>query len=168
MATVARTCLFLTSAVAIDGERSSDVALRRRERRLRAWQRHVCAYGGAAGSRGDAPPQREQGGAGQRPTGTGEESWQGGGRARDALWPAGTDAPASGDAAGAELPGPQRCDRTVRGTSQGSPLLEVQSLRGADGIDDTAVKLLLQLALKKKKEEEDEEEEEEEEEGWGG
>ena len=39
------------------------------------------------------------------------------------------------------------------GTSQGAPLLAVQSLRGADGIDDTAVKLLLQLALKKKKEE---------------
>ena len=45
-----------------------------------------------------------------------------------------------------------RCDRTVRGTSQGAPLLAVQSLRGADGIDDIAVKLLIQLALKKKKE----------------
>ena len=61
----------------------------------------ACAYGGAAGSRGEASPQREQGGAGQRRTGTGEESWQGGGRARDALWPTGTDAPASGEAAGA-------------------------------------------------------------------
>ena len=34
---------------------------------------------------------------------TGEESWQGGARARDALWPEGTDAPASGDGAGWHL-----------------------------------------------------------------
>ena len=56
-----------------------------------------------------------------------------------------------------ELRGPQRSDRTVRGTSQGTPLLAVQSLRGADGIDDTAVKLFLQLALQKEKEDEEEE-----------
>ena len=41
MVTVARTCLVLNLAVAMDGERSSGAALRRRERRLRAWQRHV-------------------------------------------------------------------------------------------------------------------------------
>ena len=41
MATVARTCVFLTSAVAMDGERASGAAQRRRERRFRAWQRHV-------------------------------------------------------------------------------------------------------------------------------
>ena len=53
--------------------------------------------------------------------------------------------------------GPQRCDRTVRGTSVGAPVLAVQSLRGFDGVDDTAAKFLLQQALKEKKEEEEEE-----------
>ena len=43
-----------------------------------------------------------QSGAAQLPTGTGEESRQGD-RARDALWPAGTDAPASGNAAGTSV-----------------------------------------------------------------
>ena len=54
-----------------------------------------------------------------------------------------------------EPPGPQRCDRTVRGTSVGAPLFAVQSLRGFDGVDDTAAKFLLQQALKKKEEEAD-------------
>ena len=56
-----------------------------------------------------------------------------------------------------EAPGSQRCDRTVRGTSVGAPLLAVQSLRGFDGVDDTAAKFLLQqaLVLKKKEEEAD-------------
>ena len=53
--------------------------------------------------------------------------------------------------------GPQRCDRTVRGTSVGAHVLAVQSLRGFDGVDDTAAKFLLQQALKEKKEEEEEE-----------
>ena len=35
-------------------------------------------------------------------------------------------------------------------------MLAVQSLRGADGVDDTAAKFLLQQTLKKKKEEEEE------------
>ena len=56
-----------------------------------------------------------------------------------------------------EAPGPQRCDRTVRGTSVGAPVLAVQSLRGFDGVDDTAARFLLQQALKKEKEEEEEE-----------
>ena len=41
VATAARTLSFPTSAVAMYGERSSGAALRRRERRTRAWQRHV-------------------------------------------------------------------------------------------------------------------------------
>ena len=52
--------------------------------------------------------------------------------------------------------GPQRCGRTV--PSVGAPVLAVQSLRGFDGVDNTAAKFLLQQALKKKKEEEEEEE----------
>ena len=53
--------------------------------------------------------------------------------------------------------GPQRCGRTV--PSVGAPVLAVQSLRGIDGVDNTAAKFLLQQALKKKKKEEEEEEE---------
>ena len=56
-----------------------------------------------------------------------------------------------------DAPGPQRCDRTVRGTSVGAPVLAVQSLRGFEGVDDTAAKFLLQQALKEKTEEEEEE-----------
>ena len=47
---------------------------------------------------------------------------------------------------------PQRCGRTP--PSVGAPVLAVQSLRGFDGVDNTATKFLLQQALKKKKEEE--------------
>ena len=61
-----------------------------------------------------------------------------------------------------ETPGPQRCDRTVRGTSVGAPLLAVQSLRGSDGVDDTAAKFLLLQGLKMKKEEEEKERKEKE------
>ena len=39
---------------------------------------------------------------------------------------------------------------------RGAPLLAVSSLRGADGVDDTAVRTLLKLALQKKVEEEEE------------
>ena len=46
--------------------------------------------------------------------------------------------------------GPQRCGRTV--PSVGAPVLAVQSLRGFDGVDNTAAKFLLQQALKKKEE----------------
>ena len=49
---------------------------------------------------------------------------------------------------------PQRCGRTP--PSVGAPVLAVQSLRGFDGVDNTAAKFLLQQALKKKKEEEEE------------
>ena len=51
--------------------------------------------------------------------------------------------------------GPHRCGRTV--PSVGAPVLAVQSLRGFDGVDNTAAKFLLQQALKKKKEVEEEE-----------
>ena len=45
----------------------------------------------------------------------------------------------------------------------GAPLLAVQSLRGFDGVDDTAAKFLLLQALKMKKEEEEEKERKEKE-----
>ena len=56
---------------------------------------------------------------------------------------------------------PQRCDRTV--PSLGAPVLAVQSLRGFDGVDNTAAKFLLQQALKLKKEAEEEKERKEKE-----
>ena len=49
--------------------------------------------------------------------------------------------------------GPQRCVRSA--PSVGAPVLAVQSLRGFDGVDDTAAKFLLQLALQMKEEEEE-------------
>ena len=48
---------------------------------------------------------------------------------------------------------PQRCGRTP--PSVGAPVLAVQSLRGFDGVDNTAAKFLLRRTLNKKKEEED-------------
>ena len=44
---------------------------------------------------------------------------------------------------------------TVGYVAAGAPLLPVSSLHGADGVDDTAVRTLLELALHKKKEEEE-------------
>ena len=49
---------------------------------------------------------------------------------------------------------PQRSGRSP--PSVGAPVLAVQSLRGFDGVDNTAAKFLLQQTLKKKKEEEEE------------
>ena len=49
---------------------------------------------------------------------------------------------------------PQRCGRTP--PSVGAPVLAVLSLRGFDGVDNTAAKFLLQQTLEMKKEEEEE------------
>ena len=45
---------------------------------------------------------------------------------------------------------------TVGHVAAGAPLLAMSSLRGADGVDDTAVRTLLKLALQKKIEGEEE------------
>ena len=80
----------------MDGERGSGAALRPRERRLRAWQRHVHTAVQLAlaekfhHSANKVEPDNALRGQEKRA-----------GRARVALWLAGTDAPASGDAAGA-------------------------------------------------------------------
>ena len=55
-------------------------------------------------------------------------------------------------------PGPQVMAATGGYVAARAPLLAVSSLRGADGVDDTAVKYLLRAELKKKKKEEEEEE----------
>ena len=46
-----------------------------------------------------------------------------------------------------EVAGPQGAAATGGYVAAGAPLLAVSSLRGADGVDDTAVKFLLQQAL---------------------
>ena len=53
-----------------------------------------------------------------------------------------------------EVTGPLGRAVTVGSVAAGAPLFAVSSLRGADGVDDTAVKFLLRAGLKKKKEEE--------------
>ena len=58
-----------------------------------------------------------------------------------------------------EVAGPQGAAATGGYVAAGAPLLAVSSLRGADGVDDTAVKYLLRAELKKKKKEEEEERE---------
>ena len=57
-------------------------------------------------------------------------------------------------------PEPQGAAATVGYVAAGAPLLAVSSLRGADGVDDTAVKFLLRAELKKKKEEDEERQQE--------
>ena len=118
------------------------------------------AYGGAAGSRGKSPPQRQQGGDGQRPTVTEQESWQGGGGVREARRPTAQKTPPPGERPGilAE-PGPQRSDRTVRRSSGETPLLVVASLAAAaaDGVDAVTLSFLKAQALEDRRKEEEEE-----------
>ena len=59
-----------------------------------------------------------------------------------------------------EVAGPQGSAATGGYVAAGAPLLAVSSLRGADGVDDTAVKFLLRAELRKKKKEEEEKERE--------
>ena len=79
---------------------------------------------------------------------------------RAAPRPTGTEATSPGDAAGAlrlRWPGRRWWQPRAGYVAARAPLLAVSSLRGADGVDDTAVKYLLRAELKKKKEEEEEE-----------
>ena len=57
-------------------------------------------------------------------------------------------------------PEPQGAAATVGYVAAGAPLLAVSSLRGAEGVDDTAVQFLLRAELKKKKEEDEERQQE--------
>ena len=81
----------------MDGERGSGAELRRRERRLRAWQPHVrtAVQLALAEKLHHSANKVESDNAlrGQEKRAGREEA-----RARVALWPTGTDAPVSGDA----------------------------------------------------------------------
>ena len=62
----------------------------------------------------------------------------------------------------AEVAGPQGAVATGGYVAARAPLLAVSSLRGADGVDDTAVKFLFRAELKKKKKKKEDEERQQE------
>ena len=141
-----------------DGEGTS--AMRRRQRRLRSWLRHerqtvAMELAAALHHSRDVGPGTHASLRAQQAASSREEA---GVETHNALRGLKTLPPGMRPEQLPEAPGPQRRDRTVRGTSVGSSLLAVQSLRGADGVDNTAAKFLLQQALKMKKEEEEEKE----------
>ena len=144
---------------------SSGSAKRRRQRRLRSWLRHerqtvALEVAAALHHSRDVGPGTHAGLRAQKAASSGEvEAYE----THSALRGPKQPPPGMRSEQLPEAPGPQRCDRTVRGTSVGAPLLAVQSLRGFDGVDDTAAKFLLQQALKLKKEEEEEKERKEKE-----
>ena len=136
--------------------------MRRRQRRLRSWLRHerqtvAMELAAALHHSRDVGPGTHAGLRAQKAASSREEA---GVESHHALRGLKTLPPGMRPEQLPEAPGPQRCDRTVRGTSVGAPLLAVQSLRGFDGVDNTAAKFLLQQALKLKKEEEEEKERE--------
>ena len=55
-----------------------------------------------------------------------------------------------------EVAGPQRCDRTVRGTSLGAPPLAAPQLAANETLDSAALSFLLNRALEEKEKEEEE------------
>ena len=141
----------------VDGAGTS--AWRRRQRRLRSWLRHerqtvAMELAAALHHSRDVGPGTHAGLRAQKAASSREEA---GVETHHALRGLKTLPPGMRPEQLPEAPGPQRCDRTVRGISVGAPLLAVQSLRGFDGVDNTAAKFLLQQALKLKKEEEEEE-----------
>ena len=132
-------------------------AMRRRQRRLRSWLRHerqtvAMELAAALHHSRDVGPGTHAGLRAQKAASSREEA---GVETHNAPRGLKTPPPGMRPEQLPEAPGPQRCDRTVRGTSVGAPVLAVQSLRGFDGVDDTAAKFLLRQALKKKKEEEE-------------
>ena len=90
-------------------------------------------------------------------------SHQGGGGARRARRPTGTEDTPPGVRPGSlSDPGPQRSDRTVRRSSGAVPLLAVPVLAGGDGVDGTALSFLVRRAVEDRKREKEEKEKEKE------
>ena len=141
----------------MDGERGSGAALRRRERRQRAWQRHVRTAVQLAlaaklhHSANKVEPHDALRGqekrAGREEAGLETHS---GLRAPTPLPPEMRPAPLS------EVAGAQRCDRTVRGTSLGAPSLAAPQLAANETLDSAALSFLLNRALEEKEKEEEE------------
>ena len=134
----------------MDGERSSGAALRRIERRLRVWQRHVRTavqlalaekpHHSANKVELDYTPRGQEKRAGREEAGLETHS---GLRAPTPLPPGMRPAPLS------EVAGPQKCDRTVR-----APLLAAN-----ETLDSAALSFLLNRALEEEEERRKREEE---------
>ena len=134
----------------------SRAAQRRRQRRLRSWWRHEQQPIAAALTAAKHHSAQQNGAPRRKRTATrareeaGSETYYAP-RGPKTLPPGVRPAPPS------EVAGPQVVAATGGYVAAGAPLLAVSSLRGADCVDDTAVKFLLRAALKKKKKEEEEE-----------
>ena len=126
-------------------------AMRRRQRRLRQWHRHerMTVAMALAEATHHAAPRGPKTARAQEEV---ERETYSVPRHQKTPPPGVRPAPPS------EVAGPQGAAATGGYVAAGAPLLAVSSLRGADGVDDTAVKYLLRAELKKKKEEEEEEE----------
>ena len=128
----------------------SGAAQRRRQRRLRSWWRHGQQSIAAALAAATHHSAQQNGALRSQKTAT---------RAREEAGsetyyaPRGlkTLPPGTRLALLSEVAGPQGAAATGGYVAAGAPLLAVSSLRGADGVDDTAVKYLLWAELKKKK-----------------
>ena len=133
----------------VDGE---GAARRRRQRRLRSWLKHERQSVAMALAEYTHHASRGQTRARAREE-AGSETYYAP-RGPKTLPPGTRPAPPS------EVAGPQGAAVTGGYVAAGAPLLAVSSLRGADGVDDTAVKFLLRAELKLKKKEEEEKERE--------
>ena len=153
--------MFQNLAVAMDGERGSGAALRRRERRLRAWQRHVRTAVQLAlaeklhHSANKVEPHDALRGQNKRAGREEVENVTRGGLRAQKSPPPGVRPGSLVD------PGPQRSDRTVRRSSGKVPLLVVASLAdaSADGVDAATLSFLTASALEARRREEEEEKE---------
>ena len=144
----------------MDGERGSGAALRRRERRLRAWQRHVrtAVQLALAEKLHHSANKVELHDAlrGQNKRAGREEvenATHDGLRAQKSP-PPGVRPGCLSD------PGPQRSDRTVRHSAGEAPSLLLPSLAdaAADVVDHSSLAFLLKASLSQRRKEEEEEE----------
>ena len=138
----------------VHGEHAATgAAKRRRERRLRQWQRHermTVAMAVAEAAHHSAP--RRQNTA----TAIREEVVH---DAYDGLRAQKTPPPEVRPGSLVD-PGPQRSDRSLRRSSVLTPLLAVPVLAGGDGVDGTALSFLVRRAVEDRKREKEEEEKE--------
>ena len=147
------------SAVAMDGERGSGAALRRRERRLRAWQRHVRMAVQLAlaetlhHSANKVEPHDALRGQEKRAGREVEEHESHAGLRAQTAPPPGMRPEQL-----PETPGPQRSDRSLRRSSGDGPLLVVASLAAAtdDGVDAATLSFLTARALEDMRKDEEE------------
>ena len=132
-------------------------AQRRRQRRLRSWWRHEQQSIAAALAAATHHRAKQNGTPRSQRTATRARE-EAGSKTNYAPRGPKTLPPRMRPASPSEVAGPQVAAATVGCVAAGAPLLAVSSLRGADGVDDTAVKYLSLAELKKEEEQEEEEE----------